>query len=120
MAESICRCHGRESAGQRGRTGSAGRSLIEAGESVVKETERQLNNLVLSAVHLSTRIRDFAESPSDRSMALTPLREAIELVSRTLSALEAAMEDESGPTRGSSSRSSPPEGSWLLDLPPPD
>lgn len=61
---------------------------IESGVDDVMEPSRELlNNLILGVCHLCDRTRVLARSGSMHPVSITPVREAVQMVSTTLEAL---------------------------------
>ena len=74
-----------------------------------------LNNLILGVCHLCDRTRELARSESTDTVALMPVREALQMVSTTLDALGTTWEDAVPATVPGDASPDDSHADWLLD-----
>jgi len=77
----------------------------------VDDSKPLQRSLILAVVHLCSRTREFAEGHHRHPLSLMPVRESVDMVLRTIDALETLWDPDAPPAPGSD----PAEASWLLE-----
>jgi hypothetical protein len=68
-------------------------------------------SLILAVVHLCSRTREFAEGEARHPLTLAPVRESVDMILRTIEALETLWD----PSAPEPAGDDPAEASWLFE-----
>jgi hypothetical protein len=77
----------------------------------VDDSKPLQRSLILAVVHLCSRTREFAEGDHQHPLSLVPVRESVDMVLRTIDALETLWDPAAPPPAGGD----PAQASWLFE-----